>query len=100
VLFNILIEFGVCTKLVRLIKTSLYETCSNAPTDKHLCEIFSIHNGINKEMFYYHCFSATKVQGQKVGLNLNVTHQFLAQDDYVNLQGDNTVTSQKNRNLN
>jgi hypothetical protein len=40
VLCNILIEFGVPKKLVRLIKMCLNETYSQVRTDKHLTEFF------------------------------------------------------------
>jgi hypothetical protein len=38
VLYNILIEFGIPTKLVRLIKMCLNETYSRVRVGKHLCD--------------------------------------------------------------
>jgi hypothetical protein len=49
VLYNILIEFGVPMKLVRLIKMSLNETYSKVPIGKHLSDNFPIQNGLKQE---------------------------------------------------
>jgi hypothetical protein len=43
-LYNILIEFGVPTKLVRLIKMCLNEMYSKVRISKHLSDSFSIQN--------------------------------------------------------
>jgi hypothetical protein len=43
-LYNILIEFGVPMKLVRLIKMSLNETYSKIHIGKHLSDKFPIQN--------------------------------------------------------
>jgi len=40
-LYNILIEFGIPMKLVRLIKMCLTETCSRVRVGKYLSDIFS-----------------------------------------------------------
>ena len=55
VLYNILIEFGVPQKLVRLIKMS--ETYSRVRIGKNLSDMFPIRNGLKQEMLYRHCFS-------------------------------------------
>jgi hypothetical protein len=49
VLYNILIEFGVPKKLVRLIKMCLNETYSKVHIGKHLSDSFPIQNGLKKE---------------------------------------------------
>jgi hypothetical protein len=48
VLYNILTEFGVPIKLVRLIKTYLYETYSKVRISKHLTQSFPIQNGLKQ----------------------------------------------------
>jgi hypothetical protein len=48
VLYNILIQFGVPMKLVRLIKMCLNETYSKVHIGKHLSDSFLIHNGLKQ----------------------------------------------------
>jgi hypothetical protein len=48
VLYNILIEFGIPMKLVRLIKVCLNETYSKVHIGKHLFDNFPIMNGLKK----------------------------------------------------
>jgi hypothetical protein len=57
VLYNILIEFGIPVKLVRLIKMCLNETYNRVRVGKHLSDRFPIKNGLKQEMLYHHCFS-------------------------------------------
>ena len=45
VLYNILILFGITTKLVRLIKMYLTETYGRVRVGKNLSELFPIRNG-------------------------------------------------------
>jgi predicted PolB exonuclease-like 3'-5' exonuclease len=47
-LYNILIEFGVPMKLVRLIKMCLKETYTKVRTGKHLSDTFPIQNGLEQ----------------------------------------------------
>jgi hypothetical protein len=49
VLYNILIEFEVPMKLVRLIKMCLNETYSKVRMCKHLSNTFTIQNGLKQE---------------------------------------------------
>jgi hypothetical protein len=57
-LYNILIEFGVPMKLVRLIKMCLNETYTKVHIWKHLYDNFPIKNGLKHgEMLHCHCFS-------------------------------------------
>jgi len=48
VLYNILIEFGILMKLVRLTKMCLNETYSRARVGKHLSDMFPIKNGLKQ----------------------------------------------------
>ena len=45
-LYNILIEFGIPMKLVRLIKMCLTETYSRGRVGKNLSDMFPIRNGL------------------------------------------------------
>ena len=57
VLYNILIEFGIVMKLVRLITMCLIEMYSIVQVGKNLSDMFPIRNGLKQEMLYPHCFS-------------------------------------------
>jgi hypothetical protein len=48
VLYNILLEFGIPMKLVRLIKTCLNETYSKVCVCKLLCHKFPMQNGLKQ----------------------------------------------------
>jgi hypothetical protein len=48
VLYNIMIQFVVPLKLVRLIKMCLNETCNKIRIGKHLSENFPIQNGLKQ----------------------------------------------------
>jgi hypothetical protein len=48
VLYNILIEFGIAMKLVRLVKMCLNETYSRFRVGKHLSDTFPIKNGLKQ----------------------------------------------------
>jgi len=48
ILCNILIEFAIPLKLVRLIKESLTETYSRIQVGKHLSDVFPIRNGLKQ----------------------------------------------------
>jgi hypothetical protein len=49
VLYNILIEFGIPMKLVRLIKIHLNETYIEVHIDKHLSDVLSIQSGLKQD---------------------------------------------------
>jgi len=48
VLYNILIDFGIPMKLLRLIKVCLNETYSRVRVGKHLSDMFPIRNGLKQ----------------------------------------------------
>jgi hypothetical protein len=101
VMYNILIEFGVPMKLVRL-----NETYSKVCIGKHLSDSFPIQNGLKQGDALSPLLSnfaleyvIRKVQENQVGPKLNETHQLLAYADDVNLLGDN-IDTKKHRNFN
>jgi len=48
VLYNILIEFGITTKLSRLIQLCLNESRSRVRVNRHLCDKFPMKNGLKQ----------------------------------------------------
>jgi hypothetical protein len=58
VLYNILLEFGISKKLVRLTKMCLNETYREVCVGKLLSDNFPIQNGLKQEdMLYRQCLS-------------------------------------------
>jgi hypothetical protein len=55
-LYNILIQFGIPKKLVRLIKMCLAETYSRVRVGKNLSDVFLLGLVWAREMLYCHCF--------------------------------------------
>ena len=102
-LYNILIEFGIPKKLVRLIKMYLTETYSRVRVGKNLSEMFPIRNGLKQGdalspmLFNFALeYAIKRVHVNRDGLKLNGTHQLLAYADDVNTLGGSAHTMKEN----
>jgi hypothetical protein len=100
VLYNILIEFGIPKKLLRLIKMCLTETCSRVRVGKNLSDVFPIRNGLRQGDALSLCFALEyairRVQVNQDGLKLNGTHRLLAYAHDVNILGGSVQTGKEN----
>jgi len=100
VLRNVLIEFGVHMKLVRLINMCLNETYSRVWVGKHLCHVCPIRNNLKQGdavwplLFNFVLQCAMRgVQVNQEGLKLNGTYQLVV---YVKILGGNVCNIEKN----
>jgi len=103
VLYNILSEFGIPKKIVRIIKLCLTETYSRVRVGKNLSDMFPTRNGSkqgddlspvlsNLALEY----AIRKVQVNQDGVKLNGTHQLLVYADDVNILGGSVHTVKEN----
>ena len=94
-MYNILIEFGVPQKLVRLIKMCLTETYGRVRVGKNLSDMFPIRNGLKQG----DALSPLLFNFALDGLKLNGTHKLLAYADDVNILGGSVDTVKKLQKL-
>ena len=102
-MYNILLEFGVPKKLVRLVKMCSTETYSRVRVRKNLSDRFPIRNGLKQGdalsplLFNFALeYAIKRVQINQDGLKLNGPHQLLAYADDVNILGGSVHTVKKN----
>ena len=105
-MYNILIEFGIDMKLVRLIKMCLTEAYSRVQVGKNLSNMFPIRNGLKQGdallpllLNFVLEYTIRRVQVNQDGLKLNGTHQLLVYaDDVILLRGSKRAIKENAEN--
>ena len=102
-LYNILIQFCIPMKLVRLIKMCLNENYRRVRVGKHLSDMLPFRYWLKEEddlsplVFDFSLVCAFKrVQVNQDGLKLSGTHQLLVYADDVNILGGSVPTTKTN----
>ena len=100
---NILIEFGIPMKLVRLLKMCLTEMYSTFWVGKNLSDVFPFRNGLKQgdallplPFNFALEYAIRRVQVYQDALKLNGTHQLLVYADDVNILGGSIHTMKEN----
>ena len=103
VLYDILIEFGIPMKVVRLIKMCLTETYSRDRVGKNLPDIFPSRNvlkqgdALSPLLFNFVLgYAIRRIQVNQDDLKLNGKHQLLVYADDVIILGGSVHTIQEN----
>jgi len=102
-LYNILIDFGIPMKRVRLIKMCLTETYSRVRVGKNLFATFPIRNGLKQGevlsplLFNFALeYAIRKIQVNQDGLKLDDTYHIPVYADDVNILGGRAHTVKEN----
>ena len=102
VLYNILIEFGIPMKIVRLIELCLNKTYNRALVGKQLSYIFPIKDcwkdgDVPSPLLFNFAlvYAIRRVQVIQDGLKLNGTHQLLVYADNVNILRGSVRTAEE-----
>jgi len=103
VLYNILIEFGIPMKLLKLIKMCLTETYSRIQVGNNLSDISTIRNGLKQGdalpplIFNFALeYAIRRVQLNQDGLKLSGTQQLLVYADDFNILVESAHTVKEN----
>jgi len=101
-MYNILTEFGITMKLIRLIKMYLNETYSTVQVGKNFSDKFPIRNGMKQgdalSIFLFNLaldYTTRRVQINQDGLKLKGIHLLLVYADDVNILGGSVHTVQE-----